>query len=202
MRRTPWWALLPAGFAPVLLIGAWTIAQVLQGPGYDPVNKTISVLASYGAPGYWLMTAALLVLGACYVATAHGLRPAALAGRAALAGGGLAAMCLTLAPAPPRGGDLGHGAVATVGFVLLAVWPALAADRRRPRAPWGLRPGVSTAVTALMSLGAVLFLLSLVRGWAPGVIERVLTFAQALWPLLVVLSCLSDPEGRTPRSVA
>lgn len=200
MRRTPWWVLLSAGFAPVLLIGAWTIAQVLQGPTYDPVNKTISVLASYGAPGYWLMTAALVLLGTCYVATAHGLRPAALAGRAALAGGGLAAMSLTLAPAPPRGGDLGHGAVAAIGFVLLAIWPALAADRRRPRAPWGLQPGVSTAVTALMSLGIVVFLLSLVRGWAPGVVERALTFAQALWPLLVVVSCLCHPEGRTPRS--
>ncbi|WP_431037937.1 DUF998 domain-containing protein [Streptomyces sp. P6-2-1] len=193
MRRpVPWWALLSAGCAPVVLVTAWGVAEVLQGDGYDPARKTISVLASYGAPGYWLMTAALLVLGACYVTIACGLFPAALAGRAALAGGGVAAMGLTLAPAPPRGGDLGHGAVATIGFVLLAAWPVLAAERHEPHAPWGLRPHVAAWATAVMAAGAVFFLLSLLRGWAPGAVERALTFAQALWPLLVVLSCDRD----------
>jgi hypothetical protein len=190
MRRpVPWWALLSAACAPVVLVTAWAVAQALQGDGYDPARKTISVLASHGAPGYWLMTAALLVLGGCYVTTALGLRPAALAGRCALGGGGLAAMSLTLAPAPPRGGDLGHGALATTGFVLLAVWPVLAAERREPYAPWGLRPRVTAWATGVMAAGAVFFLLALLLGWAPGAIERALTLAQALWPLLVVASC-------------
>lgn len=81
------------------------------------------MLASYGAASYWLMTGMLLVLGTCYVVTAHGLRPAAPAGRVALAGGGLCALALTLVPAPSSGGALEHGAVSTVGLVLLAVWP-------------------------------------------------------------------------------
>ncbi|MFJ4438376.1 DUF998 domain-containing protein [Streptomyces sp. NPDC088923] len=198
MRLIPWWALLSACCAPVVLVSAWAIAQVLQGPGYDPADKTISVLASHGAPGYWPMTAALLALGGCYVATACGLRPAALPGRAALAGGGLAAMGLTLVPAPLRGGDLGHGTVATTGFVLLAVWPVLAADRHHPHAPWGLRPPVTAAATAAMTAGALLLLLTLLRGWAPGIVERALTFAQALWPLLVVLSCPRASRGTGP----
>ncbi|MET8554414.1 DUF998 domain-containing protein [Streptomyces sp. NPDC004959] len=189
MRRVPAWALLAAVCAPVLLVGAWSVAGVLQGPGYDPATTTISVLAAHGAPGYWLMTVALLALGTCYMAIAAGLRPAAGAGRAALAGGGASAMGLTLVPAPLKGGDLGHGTVATTGFVLLALWPVLAADRSGVRVPWGLRPRVCAGATAAMAAGAVLLLGSLLGGWAPGVTERALTFAQALWPLLVVLSC-------------
>ncbi|MFJ4963826.1 hypothetical protein EES43_28670 [Streptomyces sp. ADI96-02] len=189
MRRAPWWVLLSAGGAPVLLVGGWTIAQLLQGPAYDPVGDTLSVLASHGARGYWLMTGMLIVLGACYVITAHGLREAATAGRAALAGGGLCAMALTLVPAPLRGGSFGHGVVAASGFVLLAVWPALAASRGRKTVPWALRFNVSILATSLMCANAVWFVVELQSGQAPGVAERVLTFVQALWPLVVAASC-------------
>ncbi|CAM5396360.1 hypothetical protein SMICM304S_01514 [Streptomyces microflavus] len=105
------------------------IAQLRQGQAYDPAKQTLSVLASYGATSYWLMTGMLLMLGACYVVTAHALRAAAFAGRVALAGGGLCALALTLVPVPRGGGALEHGAVATLGLVLLAVWPCLAAVR-------------------------------------------------------------------------
>ncbi|MCX4728140.1 DUF998 domain-containing protein [Streptomyces sp. NPDC090052] len=202
MRLVPWWALLSSGFAPVLLIGGWNLAELLQGPGYNPKTRTISVLAAYGMPGYGVMTGMLLALGACYVVTAIGLRSATLLGRAALAGGGISAMVLTLVPAPPSGGSFGHGAVVTVGFGLLAVWPVLAVDRGAD-APWGLRPAavrdggaswglrhdVSIAVTAMMGACAVWFLVGLQLHGLPGVAERVLTFTQALWPFLVVISC-------------
>lgn len=152
------------------------------------------MLASYGASSYWLMTAILFGLGTCYVATAHGLRAAALAGRLALAGGGLTAFALTLVPAPTSGGALKHGTVAGVGFVLLAVWPPLAADRKSKSAPWGLRFGVSLTASALMCASAVWFLAELKSGGAPGVAERVLTFVQALWPFVVVISCQRRPD--------
>lgn len=198
MRCAPWWVLLPSACAPFLLVGAWCLAQEWEGAAYDPVSTTISVLAAHGAPGYWLMTAILFALGGCYVATAFGLRTAAVPGRAALAGGGLAALCLTLVPAPRHGGDLGHGTVATVGFLLLGLWPTLAVARARPhpapRAPWGLRPRVGIAVSVAMGLGAVWFLIALLTSRAPGVAERALTLTQALWPLLVVLSCLRVPK--------
>lgn len=189
MRSAPWWALVSSGCAPVLLIGSWMIAQLRQGPTYDPARQTLSVLASYGAASYWLMTGMLLVLGTCYVVTAHALRPAAPAGRVALAGGGLCALALTLVPAPSSGGALGHGAVSTVGLVLLAVWPPLAAVRDRRPVPWGLRLDVSLAASALMCASALWFLAELQSARAPGVAERVVTFAQALWPFLVVVSC-------------
>ncbi|MFJ8254368.1 DUF998 domain-containing protein [Streptomyces sp. NPDC094466] len=189
MRSAPWWALVSSGCAPVLLVGSWTIAQLRQGPEYDPAGQTLSVLASYGAASYWLMTGMLLALGTCYVVTAHALRPAAPAGRVALAGGGLCALALTLVPAPSSGGALEHGAVSTIGLVLLAVWPPLAAVRDRRPVPWGLRLDVSLAASALMGASALWFLAELQSAGAPGVAERVVTSLQALWPFLVVVSC-------------
>ncbi|MFD4020047.1 MULTISPECIES: DUF998 domain-containing protein [Streptomyces] len=198
MRSAPRWALVSSGCAPILLVGSWTIAQVRQGPAYDPATDTLSVLASYGATSYWLMTGMLLVLGTCYVATAHALRQAALPGRAALAGGGLSALALTLVPAPSSGGALEHGAVATVGVVLLAVWPPLAAVRGGGPVPWGLRLDVSLAASALMFASALWFLAELQSARAPGTAERVVTFLQALWPFLVVLSCRRGVTDRAP----
>lgn len=189
MRSAPWWALVSSGCAPVLLVGSWTIAQLRQGPEYDPAGQTLSVLASYGAASYWLMTGMLLVLGTCYVVTAHALRPAAPAGRVVLAGGGLCALALTLVPAPSSGGALEHGAVSTIGLVLLAVWPPLAAVRDRRPVPWGLRLDVSLVASALMGASALWFLAELQSAGAPGVAERVVTSLQALWPFLVVVSC-------------
>ncbi|MFH8884523.1 DUF998 domain-containing protein [Streptomyces californicus] len=189
MRSAPWWALLSSGCAPVLLVGSWAIAQERHGPTYDPATDTLSVLASYGATSYWLMTGMLLVLGTSYVVTAHALRRAAPAGRLALAGGGLSALALTLVPAPSSGGALEHGAVSTVGLVLLAIWPPLAAVRAEGPAPWGLRLDVSLAASAVMIASALWFLAELQSARAPGTAERVVTFLQALWPFLVVLSC-------------
>ncbi|MFG3407992.1 DUF998 domain-containing protein [Streptomyces sp. NPDC048142] len=189
MRSAPWWALVSSGCAPVFLVGSWMIAQLRQGPEYDPARQTLSVLAAYGAASYWLMTGMLLVLGTCYVVTAYALRSAALPGRVALAGGGLCALALTLVPAPSSGGALEHGAVAALGLVLLAVWPPLAAVRGGSPAPWWLRLDVSLAASALMCASALWFLAELQNAGVPGVAERVVTFSQALWPFLVVVSC-------------
>ncbi|GAA3507333.1 DUF998 domain-containing protein [Streptomyces showdoensis] len=201
MRRVPRWALISSGCAPVLLIGGWTVAGILEGPGYDPVTQTISVLAAYGAPGAWVMTGALLGLGVCHLFTAWGLRTAAPAGRIALAAGGVTALVVAMLPAPSSGGSLRHGSVAAVGFACLAVWPVLAAERAGP-APWGLRPTPAVAVTALMGLGAGWFLVDMQRqGGAVGVAERLVTCVQSVWPLVVVVSCLLHAKGghRPPR---
>ncbi|WP_420790260.1 hypothetical protein [Streptomyces sp. SPB074] len=79
--------------------------------------------------------------------------------------------------------------------MLLALWPVLAADRSRTPVPRGLRPRVCAGASAVMALGAVLLLASLLAGRATGIVERALTFVQAVWPLLVVLSC----RRRSPR---
>ncbi|MEU1125415.1 DUF998 domain-containing protein [Streptomyces sp. NPDC005899] len=197
MRPVPRWALLSSVCAPVLLIGGWTVAALLEGPAYDPARQTISVLAAYGAAGSWVMTGAFVALGVCHLLTACGLRPAAPAGRAALAGGGVAALVVALLPPPSSGGSLRHGSVVVVGFVLLAVWPVLALDRGGA-APWGLRPWPSVLATALMGVGAGWFLLEMQRHGAAGVAERLVTCLQSVWPLVVVASCLSHPAGSGP----
>ncbi|MFG2427476.1 DUF998 domain-containing protein [Streptomyces sp. NPDC048590] len=215
MRSVPWWVLLSSTSAPVLLVGGWSVSAELQGPGYDPASSTISILAADGARGYWVMTSALLALGACHVITACGLRPAAVRGRVALAGGGLAAMLLALFPAPTSGGSFSHGVVVAIGFSLLAVWPVLAVRRGRGPAvrewdggpgaaiplaadpvPWGLRPVPSAAAAALMWLGGAWFLLALFVLGTAGAAERVITFAQSFWPLVVVVSCVRHQGGR------
>ncbi|MEU8530969.1 MULTISPECIES: DUF998 domain-containing protein [Streptomyces] len=190
MRTVPKWALFSSGCAPLLLVGGWTIAAVLEGPAYDPVTQTISVLAAYGASGFWVMTGALFALGICHLLTAWGLRPAARAGRLALAGGGVAALVVSFVPTPSSGGSLRHGSVAAAGFALLALWPLLAAVRDRAAAPWGLRPVPALTATALMCGGALWYLFETRTGGAAGVAERLVTSLQSLWPFVVVASCL------------
>lgn len=189
MRLVAWWALLSSGIAPVILVGGWTAAEVLEGPDYNPVTQTISVLAA-GAPRvYWVFTVTLVSVGSCYLLTAWGLHAAHLAGRLSLGGGGLAAILLALFPAPATGGSLPHGSLVTVGFTLLAVWPVLATDRRSAAAPWGLRPAPSITVTTLMWLGALWFVIELQLHGSAGIAERVVTSLQSLWPVVVAISC-------------
>jgi hypothetical protein len=173
------------------------VAADLEGPAYDPTTQTISVLAAYGAEGFWVMTGALLALGACHLLTAWGLRPAAVAGRVTLAAGGVTAFVVALMPAPSSGGSLSHGSVAVVGFVLLAAWPVLAAVRDGA-APWGLRPAPALAATAMMGLGAAWFLVEINRQGPAGVAERLVTCMQSVWPFVVVASCLVHRENDRP----
>ncbi|MFC7807284.1 DUF998 domain-containing protein [Streptomyces olivaceus] len=200
MRLVPKWALLSSGCAPVVLVGGWTGAALFEGPSYDPVTQTISVLGAYGAPGFWVMTLAFVALGVCHLLTAWWLRAAATAGRAALAGGGLAALAVAVLPAPSSGGSLRHGAVTVVGFTLLAVWPVLAVNGGSA-APWALRLAPSLAVTALMAAGGAWFLVAMGRHGDAGIAERVVTFVQSLWPLVVAASCLRHAAVRDRTAV-
>lgn len=185
--------MVSSGCAPVLLISGWTVAARLEGPGYDPVTQTISVLAAYGSAGFWVMTGAMLALGACHLLTAWALRAAALAGRLALAAGGVAALLVALLPTPSSGGSLRHGSVAAAAFAFLAVWPVLAAERGGA-APWALRPGTCVAATAAMCAGAAWFLVEASRQGSDGAVERMVTALQSVWPFVVVLSCVRMPR--------
>ncbi|GAA4800284.1 DUF998 domain-containing protein [Streptomyces ziwulingensis] len=192
MRIVPRWVLLSSGCAPLALIAGWTVGGALEGPGYDPVSDTISVLGAYGTPGYWAMTGAFLVLGGCHLLTAWGLRTASAAGRVALGGGGVAAFMVVMLPAPASGGSLRHGTAVVIGFTLLAVWPVLAARGAVAAAPWALRPAPALAATAAMTVGGAWFLFEMQRHGAAGAAERVVTFAQSVWPFVVVAS---GPHG-------
>jgi hypothetical membrane protein len=190
MTLVPWWVLVSAGCAPVALICGWALAATLQPAGYDAMVDSISALAAQGAADQWLMTAALYVLGVCHLATAIGLRAAAFSGRVVLACGGVASVVVALSPEPTGGTSLRHLVSTGIGFTLLALFPVLAAERETS-AVWALRPTTGTAVTAAMAAGAAWFLIELHGHSIAGLAERILTAVQAVWPLVVVVTCVA-----------
>ncbi|WP_426595045.1 DUF998 domain-containing protein [Cellulomonas sp. McL0617] len=190
MRTVPGWALASAIAAPAGMIGGWTLAAARQ-PSFDPTRETISALAATSATDAWVMTAGLALTGVAHLVTAAGLRPVPRAGRLLLALGGAATLAVAVFPSDAA--SQAHGTAATIGFVALALWPALSARRGSGI----LRPAVQvTASAALVGLlGA--FGAELARGGdAIGLTERALAGAQALWPLVVVVALRrSAPES-------
>lgn len=192
MRRVPWWGVLSSVAAPVLLIGGWTLAAVIQPVPFDAVVRTISDLAALTTPDRWVMTTALVGVGLSHIATACALAPAAVAGRLVLGLGGLTTLAVAAFPLPARGGSSSaHTAAAAVAFISLAVWPAFAwVHKRRPEQIAGvLQPRVSAAATFALLLAVGWFFTELLAaGEQVGLAERVAAGTQALWPLVVVLS--------------
>jgi hypothetical protein len=132
MRTVPLWGVLSSAAAPTLLIGGWTVAARLQGSPFDSVSGTISALAADDAQHRWVMTAALVGVGAAHVTTALALRPAAPAARWVIAAGGVATVLVAANPLPSEGASAPrHFLAAGVAFVSLGIWPALSWRRRR-----------------------------------------------------------------------
>jgi hypothetical membrane protein len=196
----PWWGVLSAAAAPLLLIGGWTVAAAQQRGRFDPVVETISALAARGATDRWIMTAALTGLGVCHLVTALSLRPAATAGRVVLGVGGLATLLVAAFPLPADdSGSKPHGLAAGTAFVALSVWPALAA-RRSARAPAVVRPTVAVPAAAVLVVLLTWFGAELAadRGLV-GLSERAAAGAQALWPLAAVVLIRRDRATRRRR---
>ena len=185
MRPIPRWALASAGAAPVFLVGGWILADALQPPGYDPIRDTISALAALGATDRWVMTSGLAGLGACHVVTALGLRPVRSRGRVVFGLGGVATVMVAVFPQPAHGNSVAHTIAATVAFVALGAWPALAAAPRSPTPL--LSRSVSWAASGVL-LGLVAWFAAELHGGQRGLAERAAAGAQALWPLAVVVT--------------
>jgi uncharacterized protein DUF998 len=144
------------------------------------------------------MTVALVAVAVCDVVTGLALRPMATPGRLALIAGGAAGLLVAASPEPPSGGSLTHAFWATIGFIALAGWPA-GGWRRGPSVPFGLRPGVCAAAAGSLLGLLVWFGTELItRGGQVGLAERILTEAQAVWPLAVVLTCRWDSSPVRP----
>lgn len=171
------WAMVSAAAAPVVLIGGWTVAQWRQPPGYDAVTDTISALAAPSAADRWVMSAALVGLGACHLVTALGLRCAATTGRLLLAAGGVATVLVAAFPLPSTGGSTAHTLAAAVAFLALAGWPALAAPRSR----------LAWTGTAVLLAFVAWFTSELSGGTVVGLTERLAAGAEAFAPLAAVL---------------
>lgn len=195
MRSVPWWARASAVAAPVLLIGGWTAAAARQTGGFDPVSQSISALAARGATDRWLMTAALGGVGVSYVVTALGLRDAALPGRVVLGCGGVATVGVAAFPLSESGESVAHGVAASIAFVSVAAWPAVA-GRSGTDVPAGLRRLVARVAAAVL-LGLVGGFAVELNGPRIGLAERVAAGAQALWPLAVVATVAGQQRPRS-----
>ncbi len=186
----PWWGVVSSAATPVLQIGGWSVAASLQPQSFDSVKQSVSALAGQGAADRWVMTLTFIVVAICYIATAVALRPAALAGRLVLIAGALAGLLVAANPeAAPGSFSLPHALWSALGFALLAAWP-LGAYRGGPGVPWALRPNPSIGAVAVIVALTGWFLVELLTGGAAlGLAERLVGFAQAAWPLIVVASC-------------
>ncbi len=177
------------------------MAAARQDAAFDSITQTISALAALDATDRWVMTAALTGVGLAHVTTALALRGAAVPGRVILATGGLATMFVAAFALPTVLGDGGstpHSIAAGISFGALAIWPAFALRGRSPGAqkwqvPLGLRPKVALAATVVLVAGVGWFVSDLGQEGSPvGLSERVSAGAQAIWPLLAVLSTRRD----------
>lgn len=190
----PWWGLASSVSCPLVLVLGWTIAAELQpgGPhGYDWIRQTVSVLAAPGAADRWVMSLTFVAVGACDLVTGLALRPAARSGRVALVVGAIAGMLVAANPEPPGGGAAaGHAFFAGLGLVALTIWPVAAVRWRQEDASWALRPAVGIWATWVTAVIFAWFLVELLAGLEHlGLAERAVGQMQALWPLVVVLTC-------------
>ena len=166
-----------------------TVAARLQSTPYDPVTGTVSELMAPGATDRWVMTAVLLAVGVCYIATGAALRPARLTGRLILIAGAATGRMVAVNPQPAVGVSVSHTVWAALGFAGLAAWPAWA-WRRGPSVPWGLRRGACLGAVATQLILLAWFVAEIfIRAGQMGLAERALGVDQALCPLAVVLSC-------------
>ncbi|HEY9303108.1 MAG TPA: DUF998 domain-containing protein, partial [Mycobacterium sp.] len=93
----PWWTVLSAASAPIVLLGSAAIARSMRTKSYDPVSQTISALALDGR-GQWIMTAGLAASAACQIVTALGLRVLPRLARIALALAGCCGLAVAALP--------------------------------------------------------------------------------------------------------
>jgi predicted phosphodiesterase/hypothetical membrane protein len=178
-------AVLSASVAVVALVGGWTWAAAVQPGGFDGGDESISALAASATPHRWIMTTALVLTGLAHLVTAWALVPARRDGRLVLAAGGVATVAVAAFALPSRTGSSSlHTAVATLSFVLLAVWPWFAA---RPDGPVALQRRVARPAAGVLAVAVASLAIGLgTTGF--GVHERVVAFATAAWPLVTAVS--------------
>ena len=187
-RPVPAWAVGTALLAPAVLVGGWLVAGALQPASYSPMRETVSVLSGYSGTDRWVMTAALLLVGTCQIATGAGLTAVRLPARVLLILTGLSTLGIAATPEPSTGPTTRHLAFAVSCAVTTAVWPVLVTMRTRA-GPWILSARGCATVTVLFA-GLSCWLLVAAREGAGdlGMVERLTSAMQGLFPLVVALA--------------
>ena len=201
----PGWAVAAALLAPVVLVGGWLIAGALQPDDYSPMRETISALAGDTGTDRWVMTAALLVVGGCQIATGAGLTAVRLPARLLLILTGLSTLGIAATPEPSTGPTARHLAFAASCVITTAVWPVLVA-RRGPAQSWIVSVYGCATATALFAGLSLWLLVAAQTGSADlGMVERLTSGVQGVFPLVVALGLrqrarrTAPPSARLPR---
>lgn len=185
--EVPRWAILSAGLAPIVLVGAWLVADSLQPRTYSPIRDTVSVLAGLDGTDRWIMTWALFVICGCYLVTAFGLVGLGLPARVLLIVAGMCSAGIALSPEPPSGPTTAHLTWTAIGGVTIAIWPAVAGWHLQDR-PLVLSTRPSIAVSVLfVGLLAWVVLEAREGGSDLGLAERLDSGIQTCWPFVVAL---------------
>jgi hypothetical protein len=186
-QQVPGWAVGTALLAPIVLVGGWLIAGALQPASYSPMRETISVLAGQSGTDRWVMTTALLLVGTSQIATGAGLTAVRMPARILLILTGLSTLGIAANPEPAAGPTSRHLAFAVSCVVTTAVWPVLVA-RRGPAQSWILGVYGCATVTVLFTVLSCWLLIAARDGDADlGMVERLTSGVQSLFPLVIAL---------------
>ena len=183
----PWWTVVSAALSPVVVTAGWLVADAVQPAPYNPVRKTVSVMAGHAGTDRWIMTGALFLAGACQLATAAGLAGVRLRASIVLAVAGLSSIGIAASPEPVRGSTPQHVAWTSLGAVTIAIWPALAARRGPPRSLILSSYG-RTVVTAVFIALLGWLVIETQGGSDLGLVERLFLSAETCWPFIVAVS--------------
>ncbi len=182
------WTVGTALLAPVVLVGGWLVAGTLQPDSYSPVRQTMSVLAGQSGTDRWVMTAALLLVGGCQIATGAGLAGVGRPARILLIVTGVSTLGVAASPEPATGPTPLHLAFAVSCAFTTAVWPVLVA-RRAPARSWILSVyGCGTVTLLFAGLSGWLLIAAQDGSGDLGLLERLTSEVQGLFPLVVALA--------------
>jgi hypothetical membrane protein len=183
----PAWAVGAAALSEVLLIGGWMMAGALQSASYSPMQQTMSDLAGQTATDPWVMTAALFGVGSCQLATGIGLTRVPAVARILLLLAGLSTIGVAASPEAATGPTLRHLVFAVSCVVATMVWPVFV-GRREPNQPQVLSIYSTVVVTALFAGLSGWLLITTQGGPDLGLVERLTSSVQGLWPLIVAVA--------------
>jgi Protein of unknown function (DUF998) len=196
-RPVPRWAVVSTGLSPVLLTGGWLVADAFQPASYNPIRKTVSVLAGHAGTDRWIMTSALFLVGVCNLVAAAGLTGVRLPARILLVVAGLSSIGIAASPEPVVGSTPQHLAWTSLGEVTIAIWPAFTGRRGSPQPLILSIRGAATATAVSIALLGWL-IIETQGGSVLGLAERLTSSIQITWPFLVALALRSSLRPPRP----